>query len=168
MGNSINEKLAATRNLLFNEINLLNYEDLNRKPNTDTWSVAQICHHLYLTEIAFTNAIIYGYKRNDSRKAESKPIQLISDRSHKVNAPDMVVPGNGPFLLQEITDLLNRSRNNFLEFYRQIEDKSILAEKSVKHPLFGYLPLNQWVELLYLHDDRHIQQIKEIKEKMSI
>lgn len=167
MSTSVFEKLVATRKRLFDEINLLNYEELNRKPHSDIWSVAQICHHLYLTEIAFTKAIIYGFKRIDGRKADPKPIQLLSDRSQKVNAPVMVVPDNNPFSLLEITDLLNQSRNSFFEFYYQIDDKSILAEKSAKHPLFGHMPLDQWVELIYLHEDRHIEQIKEIKEKLS-
>lgn len=44
-----------------------------------------------------------------------------------------------------------------------IEDKSILAEKSVNHLAFGELPLDQWIEQIYLHEQRHIEQIKEIK-----
>jgi hypothetical protein len=38
-----------------------------------------------------------------------------------------------------------------------------LAEKSVTHPALGELPLDQWIEQIYLHEQRHIEQIKEIK-----
>jgi DinB superfamily len=75
----------------------------------------------------------------------------------------MVVPGDDPLELERITELLNQSRNLFLEFYNQLEDKSILKEKSTKHPLFGYTPLDQWVDLIYFHEERHIEQIREIK-----
>lgn len=155
--------LTSTRNKLLNEITGLSYEQLNKKPDEGTWSIAQVCHHLYLSESVFTQAIIYGLNKNNGRKAEPKPVQLAVDRTQKAKAPDMVMPADEPLGLEKITELLNQSRNLFFEFYHQLEDKSILAEKSTKHPLFGYLPLDQWVELIYLHEERHIEQIKEIK-----
>jgi hypothetical protein len=45
----------------------------------------------------------------------------------------------------------------------KIDDKSILKEIAVKHPVFGDLSLDQWIELLYLHEHRHIEQIKDLK-----
>lgn len=163
MSKEVIESLAATRGRLLREIESLGFEELNRKPSSKGWSVAQICHHLFLTERAFTQAIIYGYTKRDGKKAEQKPIQLASDRTKKAAAPQMVVPTDEPLERKEIVDLLQESRSIFLEFYSQIEDKSVLAEKSAKHPLFGYLPLNQWVELIYLHEDRHIEQIIDVK-----
>jgi hypothetical protein len=44
-----------------------------------------------------------------------------------------------------------------------IEDKFILAKKSVNYPAFGELPLDYWIEQIYLHEQRHIEQIKEDK-----
>jgi uncharacterized damage-inducible protein DinB len=163
MKTNVVENLTGTRNRLLNEISGLSFEQLNKKPDEDTWSVAQVCHHLYLSESVFTQAIIYGLNKSNGKKAEPKPVQLAVDRSQKAKAPDMVVPGEGPLELEKITELLNQSRNLFLEFYNQLEDKSILKEKSTKHPLFGYTPLDQWVDLIYLHEERHIKQIKEIK-----
>ncbi|MDM5329148.1 DinB family protein [Neobacillus sp. CF12] len=157
------ENLTETRNRLLQEISGLSDEQLNRKPDQGTWSIAQVCHHLYLSESVFTQAIIYGLNKSNERKAERQPVQLAVDRTQKANAPDIVVPGNDPLDSQQIKELLNNSRNQFFEFYNHLEDKSILAEKSTKHPLFGYTPLDQWVDLIYLHEERHIEQIKEIK-----
>lgn len=157
------ENLTATRNKLLNTISELSDEALNKKPDSDTWSIAQVCHHLYLTESAFTQAIIYGHNKDNGKKADPKPVQLAVDRTQKAKAPDIVAPGDDPLDSGQIKELLTNSRNQFLEFYNELEDKSILAEKSAKHPLFGYTPLDQWVELIYLHEERHIEQIKEIK-----
>ncbi|MEH7494099.1 DinB family protein [Neobacillus niacini] len=163
MTENVMEILLSTRNKVLDEISGLSYEQLNKKLGVETWSVAQVCHHLYLTESVFTQAISFGLAKSNGKKAEPKPVQLAVDRSQKVKAPDMVVPGDEPLELEKITELLNQSRNLFLEFYNQLEDKSILAEKSAKHPLFGYTPLDQWVDLIYLHEERHIEQIREIK-----
>jgi uncharacterized damage-inducible protein DinB len=159
----VTENLTETRNRLLNEISGLSYEMLNKKLDTETWSIAQVCHHLYLSESIFTQAIIYGLNKSNGKKAEPKPVQLAVDRSQKAKAPDMVVPGDEPLELEKITELLNQSRNLFFEFYNQLEDKSVLKEKSTKHSLFGYTPLDQWVDLIYLHEERHIEQIREIK-----
>ncbi|MFP7300056.1 DinB family protein [Neobacillus niacini] len=160
------ENLTATRKKLLHEISGLSDEKLNKKLDEDTWSLAQVCHHLYLSESVFTQAIIYGLSKSNGRKAEPVPVQLAADRSQKAKAPEIVAPGDDHLDYQQIKELLNKSRNLFLEFYNQLEDKSILAEKSTKHPIFGYMPLDQWVELIYLHEERHIKQIKEIKSQL--
>ncbi len=55
-----------------------------------------------------------------------------------------------------------------IAFLKTIEDKSTLADKSMKHPVFGELPLDQWIEHIYLHEQRHIEQIKELKFLLEI
>ncbi|MEH7113127.1 DinB family protein [Neobacillus niacini] len=163
MSTSVMENLETTRDRLLKEIGKLSFDALNKKPDSDTWSIAQVCHHLYLTESVFTQAIIYGHNKVNGKKAEARPIQVIADRNQKIQAPEIVIPGDGPWELEQIEEQLNKSRTLFLEFYNQLEDKSALAEKSTKHPLFGYMPLNQWVDLIYLHEERHIEQIQELK-----
>ncbi|WP_424473344.1 phage integrase SAM-like domain-containing protein [Paenisporosarcina sp.] len=65
-------------------------------------------------------------------------------------------------------DILTKAEINSLlkvlmSVLNTVEDSSALTEKSVPHPFLGQLPLNQWIELIYLHEQRHIEQIKEIK-----
>ncbi|MEC2075593.1 PadR family transcriptional regulator, partial [Metabacillus fastidiosus] len=62
----------------------------------------------------------------------------------------------------------NNSRKKLITFLSTIEDKAILEEKSMKHPALGELPLDQWIEQIYLHEQRHIEQIKEIKSLLDV
>jgi hypothetical protein len=163
MTKSVNDHLAETRNQLLSTINSLTNEELNKKPTSDMWSISQVCHHLFLAERTFTQSIIYGLKKGISRKAEPKPIQLAADRSTKVDAPDIILPGKVSLTMEQVIEELDMSREILLEVLSRIEDKTLLAERSAKHPLFGHLPLDQWVELVYLHEQRHIEQIEEIK-----
>lgn len=158
------KNLVETRKQLLTEITLLSFVDFNQKPDdANTWNVAQVCHHLFLVENSFAKAIKWGLKQSEGKRIEPKPIYLISDQTKKFNAPEMVIPSTEPFEVNEIIQLLNESRKIFMDVLSKIEDTSILAGKSAKHPLFGELPLNQWIELLYLHEQRHIEQIKGIK-----
>lgn len=159
----VNDNLYETRNDLVKEIALLSDDQFNSKPDKDKWSIAQICHHLVLVEESSIKAIAWGIKEIDSTQKERKEIPLILDRTKKINAPKIVEPAVEQFEVQQIIDLLNDSRKKLMAFLSTIEDESILKEKSVKHPAFGELPLDQWIELIYLHEQRHIEQIKETK-----
>jgi hypothetical protein len=157
------EKLTEIRKRLLNEITMLSFEELNTMPLGNKWSVAQIGHHLYLSEKSFTKAIIYGLKQIRTTKVEPIPLHGISDRSKKLDAPNFVIPSEEPFEIHQIINLLNESRKMLFDVLGRIENKSVLAEKSAKHPLLGDVPLTQMVELIYLHEQRHIEQITEMK-----
>lgn len=159
--------LEETREQLLNEIGSLSFEDINKAPDENVWSVGQVCHHLYLVEISFAKAILYGLKKEDAKKAEPKPIHLLNDRSKKIIAPEMVIPSGEPYERQQLVDMLAESRTMLLEVLDHVDQPSILVERSVKHPVFGYLPLYQWIESTYLHEQRHIEQIKEIKAEIE-
>lgn len=158
-----NDNLSETRKKLVNEITLLGYDNFNNRTDNIGWSIAQVCHHLVLVEKASAHAIAFGLNRIDGNKKERKELHSVLDRTKKLEAPEIVNPSVEPFEVQQIIDLLNDSRNKLMAVLSKVEDTAILAEKSAKHPRFGELPLNQWIELLYLHEQRHIDQIKEIK-----
>jgi hypothetical protein len=168
LSNLHNQNLLDTRNRLLNEISLLGYEEFNKSPDTNTWSIAQVSYHLVLTEKSFTRAIEYGLKQLPNNQVKRKNLHHALDRTKKIEAPEIVIPNLEPLDVLEVIDLLNESRNYLLTVLKTVKDKSILEEKSVVHPVFGELPLDQWVELLYLHEQRHIDQIKEIKYLLGL
>ncbi|TCS93879.1 DinB family protein [Hazenella coriacea] len=163
MNKLVNDNLYETRDNLVKEITLLSDDQFNTKPDVSTWSIAQVCHHLVLVEEASIKAIAWGLKEIDNTQKERKKVHSILDRTKKIKAPKIVEPDVEPFKVQHTIDLLNDSRKKLMTFLSTIDDKSILAKKSVKHPALGELPLDQWIEQIYLHEQRHIEQIKEIK-----
>jgi DinB superfamily len=163
MSNLENDNLHETRINLIKEITSLDYTQFNARIGMNMWSIAQVCHHLVLVEQATIKAIAWGLKKVDTTQTERKNVDLILDRTKKFKAPEIVEPDVEPFEVQSIIELLNDSREKFLAFLSTIEDKSILAEKSFRHPALGELPLDQWIEQVYLHEQRHTEQIKEIK-----
>ncbi|MDQ6595655.1 DinB family protein [Bacillus salipaludis] len=164
---SVSENLAVTRNGLVDEIKSLTYEEFNHKHVKEKWSVAEVCHHLVLLERRTAKLIHHLVTKPEINKAESKPIQHATDRSTKYIAPEIVQPSGEPFEVQQMLEMLNDARNKLLKVLDSLEDQSILAERSAAHPVFGELPLTQWVELIYLHELRHIEQIKEIKQLVN-
>jgi hypothetical protein len=155
--------LLESSEQLVEEVKALNYQQLNAKPSLDKWSISQICHHLYLSESLFSKSIENGLKDKDYESVAHKPIHLVSDRTKKFESPEIAKPTEEPFDVENILIFLTQSRNKLLNILRSIDDKSVLSKKAANHPAFGELSLEQWIELLYIHEQRHIEQIKDIK-----
>ncbi|EPC8417572.1 PadR family transcriptional regulator [Bacillus wiedmannii] len=164
MNSFVNDRFDETRKHLFEEIIILDDAQFNSKPDKNKWSIAQVCHHLVLLDKVVIKVISSGLKKIDSTLKERREIRsILQDRSLKFIAPGMIEPSLEPFEVQQMVDLLNESRKELMRFLSTIEDESILTKKSVMHPALGELLLDQWIELIYLHEQRHIEQIKEIK-----
>ncbi|GAB6930468.1 DinB family protein [Paenibacillus sp. JCM 10914] len=157
--------LTVTRELLLQEISYLDDDVFNRISEPNAWSIAQISQHLLKTETLFRKAILHGLKQNNVSQTERKPIEIVSDLSVKYQAPAIAEPDTGPFQVSQIISLLHNARQKFMAVLDQIEDVSKMKALAVSHPRFGDLPLDQWIELLYLHEQRHIEQIKERKAR---
>ena len=163
MHNLVNDNLNETRNNLVQEITSLSYSQFNGRPGKNAWSIAQVCHHLVLVEQTTLKTIVWGLRRGKNTQTERKNVHLILDRTKKFKAPEVVEPTEEAFEVQSIIDMLSDSRKKLLTFLSTIEDKSRLTERFVKHPALGELPLDQWIEHIYLHEQRHTEQILEIK-----
>ncbi|KAA9019524.1 DinB family protein [Niallia endozanthoxylica] len=160
MNHAVHQRMVETRNNLIKNIKLLSYDAFNYKSEPHQWSIAQICHHLVLVEKATVKAITWGLSQSSELNTERKNVQLILDRTKKLQAPEIVEPDTAPFDVKRIIELLNESRNELITRIRLIDDPSILKTKSVYHPAFGDLSLDQWIEAVYLHEERHMEQIR--------
>jgi hypothetical protein len=161
MESIITDRFQETREEIYKLIGGLSDKELNATPSEERWSIGQICHHLTLVELATIKAVKWGLKEDKDTKTDPKDMSYMLNRSKKFSAPKVVVPGGGPFEVQEIKEMLSNSRKKLIETISSIEDTSLLEEKSVMHPAFGLLPLSQWIEAVPLHEQRHIEQIKE-------
>lgn len=69
--------LFESRNQLIEEITELDETMLHHRPASEVWSIAQICHHLYLTEQVFTEAIANGIRERDFNNIIQKTFTLL-------------------------------------------------------------------------------------------
>ncbi|WP_422657563.1 DinB family protein [Paenibacillus sp. EC2-1] len=160
----MNQQLKQTREELLTILSGLRGEQLNKRRDPLSWNISQICEHLSKTEELYIIAINRGLKSTKDSFIEIKPLELLLDRNTKINAPDIAKPKDELLECEEIIDRLNRSREKLNETLSAIEDPSVLSRRYYKHPFFKEMLLIQWVESLFLHEQRHIAQINEILE----
>lgn len=158
----INQKLTETRDELLEILNGLNEDQLNRRQDSNRWSISQICQHLSKTEELYVVAIKRGLKSEQDSTLENKSLEFLLDRSKRLEAPEMVIPTDEIFEHKDMVEKLHHSREKLTELLHSLEDPAVLSRKHFVHPVFKEMLLIEWVESLYLHEQRHIQQINEI------
>lgn len=132
----INLKLKETRDELLQIVNGLREDQLNKRKVSYSWSISQICQHLIKTEELYTVAIKRGLKSKEDSLIENKPVELLLDRSRKLEAPDIAKPSDEILAPHEIMEQLNNSREKLYELLNSVEDPSILSRRHfVPQPL---------------------------------
>jgi len=163
----IKQKLKETRDELFGILTGLSGDQLNQRKDLNSWSISQVCQHLFKTEELYVVAIKKGLKSKEDSFIENKSVEFLLDRSQKLEAPDIAKPTDEFLEYEEIIEKLNNSRQKLLELLNTVEDESVLSKRHFIHPVFKEMLLIEWVKSLYLHEQRHINQINEIIDRLK-
>jgi len=139
------------------------------KPTPDRWSIQECAEHIVTVEQVVQGQVIakvLSGPREPLRRAEVKCtdaflITALPDRSHKAQAPEMLLP-KGRLATQEAVSAAFEACRKALEgelATSQVDWRT----RFEPHPFFGTLDLYQWVLLSAGHTARHTQQIEEVK-----
>ncbi len=152
---------------LLAEVKDISDTDLNKKPADDAWSINQILEHLYLMEGEIAKIIDDQMISGEEDEAKRRRIELSVNRSVKVDAPEFAVPSEDVVTLDELKEKLaatHASLHAVAEKYSEAE----FAKKTLPHPAFGKMSLDQWIPFVGYHEMRHIEQIQEVKTSLGI
>lgn len=155
------------RKELLAQVEYLTDEVINRQPAEDRWSIKQILQHLYLMEGSVAKTIQIKLAAEDQNITIDKPIQLTVDRSNKIEAPDFVTPTLEYSTLHDLKSKLTATHSTLHDVAENATEDQ-LAVKSYPHPVFGEMNLTQWIPFVGYHEQRHIEQIKEVKQQLGI
>ena len=165
--------IPQTIRSLFGE---LTFEQLNWKPNPDTWSVGQNIHHLItLNETyfqTFENLMINKHQKNWVKKIPFYPSligkMLLSstnpDRRTKIKTRPVFEPSTSDIPLS-IFDQFEKHQKKLLKYFGALDhlDHSKTIISSPAGNFFVYSLKDTWT-LIVIHEERHINQAKEIME----
>jgi hypothetical protein len=85
----------------------------------------------------------------------------VPDRSHKVQAPEILKPTNRWATREELTKAFEDSRKATMDYVRTTNDD--LRDHFGPHPIVGPMDAYQWIPLISAHSERHTKQIEEVK-----
>ncbi|MGM9986186.1 MAG: DinB family protein [Bacillaceae bacterium] len=161
------KEMREARELLLKEIEGLSDEDINKKISEEQWSIVQIVEHVCLLEQKIMRGIKVTVEQGISEQATNFPLERIVDRSVKIKAPNDMMPGDAYKTVGEVKNELNLIREQFVKVVNHLTEDQ-LNRLTMTHRRFGILNLQSWISLIGFHEQRHILQIKEVKESLKI
>ncbi|MFS0657073.1 DinB family protein [Bacillus sp. 179-C3.3 HS] len=156
--------LHEARQELWQELQGLNEEQLNKKMSEDTWSIQEVADHLKKMDLVAAKHLAAEGKKAPLKEYEPKPVELAEDRSNKATAPSIVEPDRKHVTPTQLKDELDTARdqlNQILSSFTEEDFKRVIA-----HPVFKELSIKQYLDFIGAHEKRHIHQIREVKEQV--
>lgn len=154
----------SVRNELFNEIASLSDQQLNLKYSEEKWSVAQVIRHIIFADETIFAALKKAVQE-DSERVPEKNLNFVLDRNKKVKSP-FPEPTIEFISKEDLMKMASQERMPFLDFINEMIGQGDIEGKSMIHPVFGAISIKQMMEFVYLHEKRHIAQIKAMKENI--
>jgi hypothetical protein len=154
------------RKKIFESVKGLSDVELNQVVEEGTWTISQVLMHLYLTEKVITKTLRKALNESEHLSTTEKPVHLTAIRKKKFKAPVYSTPPNDYISFIEIQAKLESSRKELLDIINRLSEEQLVSV-SAPHPVFERLNIKQYVEFVGFHEDRHRQQIEDIKEIMK-
>lgn len=146
----------------------LTSEQWNYKPAPEVWSIAECAEHIALTEDLLRGMvekkILAGppvtERAADSKVPDEKVLKMITDRSSKAKAPEVLKPTRQFATPEAAVSKFQESRELTIALAKNRGD---LREHAAPHPVLKELDAYQWMLYLSGHTMRHTAQILEVK-----
>jgi uncharacterized damage-inducible protein DinB len=159
--------LQETRENLLKSIADLSDAQWKFKAAPDRWSIAEVAEHIAVSESTIlgliTDKIMKGptVAKDPAGPTDEKVIAVITDRSQKAQAPEMLRPTNRYASREALTKDFMTSRDRTIDYVKTTGED--LRGHSAPHPAMKMIDGYQWVLLLSAHSARHTAQIEEVK-----
>jgi len=163
------KSLRATHDAFLKSIAGLSEKQWGFKPAPDRWSVAEVSEHIAVAESAIFGMVqkqvmtspAAPEKRAEVQGKDDKILQMVPDRSHKVQAPEFLKPTGRWANRDEVTRAFEEERKATMDYVKTTNDD--LRDHFGPHPVLGPLDAYQWILLISAHSERHTKQIEEVK-----
>lgn len=130
----------------------------------EKWSVLQILEHIYMTEKLVCGLITKASDKTsetDELLGNDKIKKLVVEkRGQKVSAPESLKPKGDIKDVDGFEKVFLQQRNLLKQ--EILTGKLTIDNRIHKHPMLGEMTINDWLNFLIHHTQRHLEQIKDI------
>ena len=159
------EYLEETKEDLEESIKDLSDEQMQYKPDEESWSVAEIVEHIIIVEGALKNMLESKIQAGESQGEEAKMsdeevVGFITDRSSKIQTQDQFQPSGKFSSADEAIDEFDDQRESIVDW---LKDSDVDMRKYVNEFPFGKIDAYQTILFMAGHTERHTAQIEEVK-----
>ena len=167
MNKEIISEFEATLNEFLTILSSFSQQEFNTHPSPNSWTAGQVAEHI---RKSLNGGVVL--LTTDTKPANRPPHQLVeiiqkvfTDFSQRLNSPDFIIPAdiiyNKVILLQEL------SAAKEIGTIAKPLDLSELC-MAFPFPVFGHLTRLEIIHFFTYHIKRHIWQLKNIADKLSV
>jgi hypothetical protein len=162
-------ELYVSRKQFLDSVAGLSEAQWNFKPAPAVWSIAQCAEHIAVSEDLLLNSLpklmqspAEPQKRAEVKGKDELVLKQTLDRSHKFQAPEMLVPKHRWPNEAALVEHFKETRDHLLDYVRTTEDD--LRDHFTQHPAFKTVDAYQFILLMSAHCQRHTLQLNEVKQ----
>jgi uncharacterized damage-inducible protein DinB len=158
--------LESTKNGVIEATKGLSEAQWNFKPGPDRWSIAQVMEHIAIAEDFIRGMIVEkvmvapAVPDRDTKKIDDGVLAMVPDRSHKLQAPEPLVPTNRFATPDDAIKHFVESRAKTEDF---LKTTTGLRDHAMDSPMGVKMDAYEFVLLIAAHSERHTKQILEVK-----
>lgn len=158
---------TKTRERLLGDLKGLSEDQLNWRADSSRWSIYQCVEHIALAE-----SFILGFeksgmnnaatpeKRSEIKYTPDQIVKIVTDRSHKAQAPEPIKPGKQFSDTKAATNAFLARRDSTIDYLRTTQDD--LKDHLIQTPFLGTLDCYDMLIFLAAHSERHTLQVEEV------
>jgi hypothetical protein len=159
--------LESTKQEVLDATKGLSEAQWNFKPGPDRWSCAQVMEHIAAAEDLIRDGLVKqkimvsaaGDPARDAKAADAALEARVPDRSHKLQAPEPLVPTNRYGSPEAALKHFLESRKETEEYLSSTPGLRDHVADGPAGKMDGY----EGILMIAAHSDRHVKQILEVK-----
>lgn len=164
---TLQQQLKQTPDTLVGIIKAFNAQTFNQSTEVSGWTAGQVTDHIIKAcDIA---ALLDGNVKSADRDPDALSegiAKMFLDFTIKMESPDFIIPGNGPFDPQQSIDTLT-------QIWQTLQQKAAASDLSLlcldfEMPVNGALTRQEWLSFIVVHTQRHIHQLRKIAAELTI
>jgi len=138
-------------------------------PAPDCWSVLDTVEHLTAAETLMLKLITTQRRPRsaDATNREQVFLQVVADRSRKMQSPESGRPRGRFATLAEAAAQFKATRDGVIQFVEQHPEDLRNSEVTHPHPAAGNVSTHEMVIIIAKHAERHAKQIEEIRNTLA-
>jgi uncharacterized damage-inducible protein DinB len=162
--------LQESREIFLNSFAGVTEEQSRLKPAPGQWSVLDTIEHLTTAETIQLKLIDTQRtpRAADAPNREYAFLQMIPNRTHKMEAPEGARPTGRFATLAEAAEQFKATRAGVISFLEQYTDDLRASEVKHPHPAAGMVSICEMLVAMAMHAKRHAAQIEEIRNRLDL
>ncbi len=159
--------LDETKESLEASLDDLSAEQMQFRPDDESWSVAQIVEHIIIVEGALKSMLETRIqagenldKKSEIKMSDEDVVALITNRSEKIQTQDQFQPSGKFSEADEAIEAFMDQRGAIVDW---LEGAEVDMRNYVNEFPFGMIDAYQTVLFMAGHTERHTAQIEEVK-----